>query len=379
MDDVQVEEKLKGINLLSVFSMVLNVMVGAGVFGMPLAYEGAGLVLTVITALYLLEGIARVSTYLKRLKILGGDVDCNVEIYETYGYTSIASAIGGKAFKITINVLIVINLLTVLWAFVGTSVGTLSSVYWSFYDDYDRCDVVGHFHKGWECQVTYYGTMAVFAIVAVPLSYIKLGSQSIVHILLMIYAIACFTLLIGTCILEIIENGLSYEVKYFEIKGFGTVFSHSALALVCNLSVPDIIRPARNKKKVQYPIIVAVSVATMFYGCVGSVGSITFGDEIKSPVTLNWGNYTGIDGGWGSGETLWFAYIVRYFIMFFPIVNVLSSFPIVAASTSSNVESMFSPKIKMNHERIIHYSSLTFCIIVPFLFGKYIIIIGINL
>ncbi|KAL7712675.1 Amino acid transporter [Entamoeba marina] len=143
MDDVHVVEKVKGISLLSVFSMVLNVMIGAGVFGMPLAYEGAGLVLSlvvlaafyilaVVTALYLLEGIARVSTYFKRMKLLGGDADCNVEIYETYGYTCVASAVGGKAFKITINVLFIIDLLTVLWAFVGTSVGTLSSIYWSF-------------------------------------------------------------------------------------------------------------------------------------------------------------------------------------------------------------------------------------------------------
>ncbi|KAL7712676.1 Amino acid transporter transmembrane domain-containing protein [Entamoeba marina] len=201
--------------------------------------------------------------------------------------------------------------------------------------------------------------MAVFAIIAIPLSYMKLGSQSIIHVILMSYAIICFTLLIGTCIFEIIENGLSYE----DLELF---FSHSALALVSNISVPDIIRPARNKNKVQYPIIVAVSVATMFYGCVGSVCSITFGEEIKSPITLNWGNYTGIDGGWGSGETLWFAYIIRYFIMFFPIANVLSSFPIVVVSTSSNIESMFSPEIKLKYGRIIHYSSITFCIIIPF-------------
>ncbi|KAL7717058.1 Amino acid transporter transmembrane domain-containing protein [Entamoeba marina] len=376
-DSLELGSPQKTIGLFSVFSMTLNVMIGTGVFGMPLAYEGAGILLSllvllfffglaIITLLYLLEGLSRVSTYLKNTFLLNNSIDCGIEIYESCGYTSIASTIGGNGFKLTINVLVLINLLTGLWAFVGTSVGTLSTIYWSFYDDYDKCDVVGHFEKGWECQVTYYGAIMAFGLIAIPLCFLKLGTQSIVHIILTTYASICFVLILLTCIIELSMNGVQYDIKSIDLNGFGTVFLHSAFALILNLNVPDIVQPTKNKKKIHIPFILAISLATLFYGSVGIICSITFGPNVNSPVTLNWGNYTGINGGWGDGNTLWFAYIIRYLVLFFPLVNILSSYPILVITAADNIKSLFTTEFKRKYHTYIHYISVAFCTVIPF-------------
>ena len=374
----------KGISLFSVFTLTVNIMIGTGVFGMPLAYYKAGLLLSIgllllfnfltsINAVYLLEAIARVGTYLKRTDLLNGYKHSKVEIYESYGYTSIASYTLGKVFKIVINVMMVVNCYGVLWSFVGTAVNSFSSIFWSFFGDSEACPVIGHFSLGWECQLTYYASVVVFGCIVIPLSFMKLSSQTFIQMAMMGYCVVTFTLMIATCLINIIFGEEIEEVSWFSFSGFGSVFSHTAFALVCHINVPDIISSAEKKNKTHIPIISALLTVSGFYGLVGCVCAICFGSQTKTPVTLNWGNYTGRGAGWGEGSVEWYGYIVKYVIMIFPIVNLVSSFPIMSQTVSGNIASMF-PREMLENEgsktgKLIKYGCLIVSIAGPFALG----------
>ncbi|ELP87537.1 hypothetical protein EIN_098640 [Entamoeba invadens IP1] len=373
---------LKGISLISVFSLTLNVMIGTGVFGMPLAYREAGLilslglllvfyVLTSFSAVYILESISRVGTYLKRNdKDSVGVRHTKVDVYDSYGYTSLASHTSGKVFKAIINVMMVVNCYGVLWSFVGTSVNSIGTMFWSIYEEPLHCPVQNHFSLDWQCQLTYYGSEALFALLVVPLSFMKLASQTVVQFLMMSYCVLVFCLMVVTCVVSLIMVGPLSPVALFEFSGFGTVFSHTAFALVCHISIPDIIAPAEKKGKTHIPIITSIFVASLFYGLIGAVCASTFGGTVTTPVTLNWGSYTGIGSGWDKGSTQWYAYIIRYLILAFPLVNLTSSFPIVAQTVAGNICSMFTKEfLETKKGKVVRYVALITSIIVPFILG----------
>ncbi|EMD46612.1 amino acid transporter, putative [Entamoeba histolytica KU27] len=373
---------LKGISLLSVFSLTMNIMIGTGVFGMPLAYFEAGLVLSLVllfifylltscTALYVLEAISRVGTYIKRNDLLTGYKHSKVDVYEAYGYTSLASHTAGKWFKTVINILMIVNCYGILWSFVGTSVSSIGTIWWSFQNEPEHCPVKGHFSLEWECQATYYRSILFYALLVVPLSFLKLSSQTFVQFLMMLYCVIVFALMLITCFVRLGFDGPISEIKIFDFSGFGTVFSHTAFALVCHISIPDIIAPAEKKNKTHIPIITSLFIASLFYGLIGAVCSVTFGETVQTPVTLNWGSYTGIRSGWTEGKTQWYAYIIRYLIVFFPLVNLTSSFPIVAQTVTGNICSMFSEEVMTGKKKyLIRYSALFISILIPFVLGS---------
>ena len=56
-----------------------------------------------------------------------------------------------------------------------------------------------------------------------------------------------------------------------------------------------------------------------FYWLVGALSAYFFNENTLPLVVLNWGNYTGIDGGWGNGVPSLTARVVKGIIMLFPV------------------------------------------------------------
>ena len=55
-------------------------------------------------------------------------------------------------------------------------------------------------------------------------------------------------------------------------------------------------------------------------------------------VHLNWAGFTGRDGGWGVGDSYWWAKVLRLIIIAFPCLDLPNVFPIVAFSLAGNIE-----------------------------------------
>jgi len=81
-------------------------------------------------------------------------------------------------------------------------------------------------------------------------------------------------------------------------------------------------------------------IATTFYLFVGWICALLFGPQTLALVTLNWEHYTGYGGGWGDSPTgypTFLAQLIKLAIIFFPVMNVLSSYPLVAVTLGDNL------------------------------------------
>jgi hypothetical protein len=74
-------------------------------------------------------------------------------------------------------------------------------------------------------------------------------------------------------------------------------------------------------------------------------------------VTLNWSSYSGIDGGWGVADAasglhtpIW-AVGVRLFIMLFPVINILSVYPLVCVTLGDNMAMLIPPSSSWRYDR----------------------------
>jgi len=123
--------------------------------------------------------------------------------------------------------------------------------------------------------------------------------------------------------------------------GFATIFTTASVALNFHFSAPEIICPMKSKTHVFAVTSSALGVAFGFYFAVGVMTSMYFGPHTLPLATLNWQNYTGMEGGWGGNLEArpWYALFVQLWVMLFPVFDMLSVFPLVAITLAENIHS----------------------------------------
>ena len=104
-----------------------------------------------------------------------------------------------------------------------------------------------------------------------------------------------------------------------------------------------------------------------FYFILGVICSWTFGGEVVSPVTNKWATYTGLKGGWGEGETTWYGYVIQYFILLFPVINLCNTYPLVATTFSSNLYTCFTYNYREKHPKAAKVFSILLAYFPPLL------------
>ncbi|KAL7712888.1 Amino acid transporter transmembrane domain-containing protein [Entamoeba marina] len=383
--DILVQSNPKTIHTFSLFPLIVNATVGTGIFGLPYAYYEAGVypslailliffVVNIFTSVYVLEAISRVNV-IEKLENASGDdsidnsIDC--EIVNTYGYTELGNWLGGKFLKYFSNICLVGNCYGSLWGYVATCVTTISSIVWIIIGNEEKCADENHFQQPVECQLTYYGAICLYGLVVIPLSFLDVGRQAFIQLIMTIIRFGSFSLMLVTCFIQLGVNGpLSSERNVFSFQwdGFGTVFTHTAFAFVVQHNIPNLIAPVRgNKKRIHLPISIGLAVSSVFYILIGIVCCYTFNDSVQTPVTLNWSTYTGRNGGWGEGSVLWYAVIIKYIILIFPVINLTSSFPILSSTLSHNLEPLFPNKFRKRRPTLTKYLSKALAIFPPFL------------
>ncbi|KAJ4459801.1 putative Transmembrane protein [Paratrimastix pyriformis] len=272
---------------ISTFSVVVNCIIGTGVFALPYATFSAGVPLTLITfsicslfilvaAVWVLEILARTEGYVKGTSRGRMDRAANEITFKKYDFTSLSEVFAKLAGKISTQIVMTVYCLGCLWAYVAVFASTLSMVIFKFFvKDGTQCDV--------------------------------------------------------------------YAPGGLVLCGFATLFTSSAVALNVHYNLPDAIQPMRQKRYARGVTLSAMLLSLVFFVAIGITCALTFGSNTKGLVTLNWESYTGLDGGWGKGEPQWWATVLQLVIVLFPMFNMLSIFPLIATTVGSNVE-QFLPK-----------------------------------
>ncbi|ELP87123.1 hypothetical protein EIN_496680 [Entamoeba invadens IP1] len=378
--------KVHTMSPIQTFGILINYIVGTGVFGLPFAFEGAGValsagttlffyVMSIITALWVLENMARSSgvmeTYRESRNAQRPD---NAIHYEVYNYTRMSAIFFGKGGKIATIIIMALFCYGALWAYGSVFSSSVTLIMWKYpLKKFGECSTT---MSEWElfgtCHLTYLGGIALFGLIVIPLSLMGVAEQAILQNVLTFWRFFCFSLMALTCLVHIFVNtahgtfdivpqGMSLTQFFINIGGFGTLFSSCSVALACHQNLPDVVTPTKPKTYLRTVVISGITTATILYVIIGFSCSFTFGTNTKTPVTHNWLNYSGCGGGFGvcsdGSEAKWYGIVVQWIVLLSPPINLTSEYPLVCVTLASNLLQMIPKKWKVKHPKVWLYSA----------------------
>ena len=187
-----------------------------------------------------------------------------------------------------------------------------------------------------------------FASLAVPLSCLNLNEQ----ILLQLFLSACRFFLIGCMITTAAQATFDVDKTYFttqqgprgaelfRIEGFYCVFPIIVYSSLFHNGIPVLSEPIEDKRKVGSMFRWTLMVCCAIFWLLGFLIANLFGEEVKQSANLHWNKYVGDTGhlgryGW-EGSALW-SQAISIFVVVFPALNCISSFPLNAIVLGNNM------------------------------------------
>eukprot|EP01105_Mastigella_eilhardi_P026505 TRINITY_DN771_c0_g1_i12.p1 TRINITY_DN771_c0_g1~~TRINITY_DN771_c0_g1_i12.p1 ORF type:complete len:608 (-),score=145.34 TRINITY_DN771_c0_g1_i12:1269-3092(-) len=407
-------------------AVILNCIIGTGVFGLPYAFYQAGEAMsfvvvtimffsTLLSCYWVLEIMARAHGLEKAEANKsfgdGSGVRPNNSLeFEKYDYTRCCTIFGGTPGKIISEVVMILYCYGGLWASVSVFASSLASLTFELAQQ-GTCDIY-HDPSAW-CDADYYISALFYGVVVVTLSCMEVSSQIRIQMALTAYRFMGFALIILTVIIALavggplpplasssglisssssssssstssllnttsssgdsggggladLEWGGLWGVK---LGGFTILVTSAAYSYTVHYNMPDALTPVRNKTHLRQIMLVGVLVSMFFFQIVGILCSAYFGSRVDPLVILNWEAYTGRDGGFGTGSRLWFAWIVYAVIMLYPICNLISVYPLVAISLASNVEHVLPARFSRERPKLARLCARLLAAVPPIILG----------
>jgi hypothetical protein len=224
--------------------------------------------------------------------------------------------------------------------------------------DLATCDVYkdGDFPK--DCEHAYMIYTALFALIAVPLACLEPTEQVFVQVFLTGYRFVALFTMIASCAAGIATGpytppGIAAsaaaiahkaphwgsDVHTFRWAGATSAVSACTFAQLTHHSAGVLVSPLAQKRRSRSMFGLALATTGFFYCTLGLMCSAYFGELTSPVVTLNWVGYRGFgtdsgDGAGGHVATPWWAYFVRWVVMLFPVLDLISAFPLTAITAS---------------------------------------------
>merc|ERR1712227_932379 len=109
-------------------------------------------------------------------------------------------------------------------------------------------------------------------------------------------------------------------------------------AQMMNSGIPVIAEAAQDKKTVNSVVWMAMSITCAFYIMICLPTTIYFGSDVDDSCNLNWANFNGgYNDRASDAELPWWVNGIRYFIVLFPSLDVLSVYPLNNIMLSNNL------------------------------------------
>ncbi|RHY07140.1 hypothetical protein DYB28_007033 [Aphanomyces astaci] len=343
------------------YSYTLNTILGVGCLTIPYAVYHAGLVLglstvvgmsflSYVTVLWTCEALER---HRRRLHLLPPTSDDDLEVV-TLCRVYLGS-IGANLYHVALysyGYAVLVAFAQVFIAALSTQFPALSS------------SLVALF----------------YSLVVVPLSCMDLTEQIVVQLFLTSVRFAAITLMTGSLLFppttSASSDTFSYDVALplVNFDGLGLLVSTVVFAQFCHMCVPSLIAPLKKEATVAAPSIflAAMTTTTCIYVVLAVLCAISFGPQTLSSVNLNWSSFPSM------------PLVVRTFLVLFPAIDTLSSFPLIAINVGNSIEDATSlPKLASRLAAAVPpillgyaVNDLSTVVHVSGVFGVYLVLIG---
>lgn len=201
-----------------------------------------------------------------------------------------------------------------------------------------------------------------FIAILGPLTYAKLQKTKIIQIGTIILRWMAFLSMIGITIKIFVKNEAKGKPRAMDILNVPKLFGICVYSFMCHHSVPSIITPIRNKKRVFTAISIDYILVLSFYVIIALTAIFAFGD-IQQVYTLNFQ----VDKCSNMNNNTNPASISGFdiFLPTFPIFTLFSSYTILALTLINNMKVLVGFTDDMRYGHIIKYSMPLIAIIPP--------------
>ncbi|KAL7716922.1 Amino acid transporter transmembrane domain-containing protein [Entamoeba marina] len=271
---------------------------------------------------------------------------------EIYDFTLIGSVWHSRQGKRLTTVLIVLLNYCYLWGYVATGSNTLMALYWMAIGEPTTCETK---HWSSSCQISYYIALICFMSVTIPLSFVNLANQGGLQVFMAFYRVIMFSVLIITCLIQLMHGPVQLGnhkidtawLNEWKFGGFGILFTHVSVAFSSQPSLPDALQPIADRKSLGKDFCILIHLT------VGILCASVFTASVVNPVTLTYQYYTGRNGGFGEGTPTIIGSVIRYAVLFFPVINIFNEYPLVTYTLATNLSSAFPKSFGGKWKRII--------------------------
>ncbi|CEG37354.1 amino acid [Plasmopara halstedii] len=330
-------------------AMALNYVIGTGCFGLPYAFMEGGIFLaftlmivgvlgSMITMNYTLESLARAEGV---CAATNGVAPKHQITYRKFEFATIAEMFVGNMGKVAVQLVMGLYCIGSLWSYASVFSSSTASIFFNYVLN-ESCDVYG-VDPSAGCLNGYYVFMAIFSVLVLSMVLMDISDQALVQKFLSVYRVVAFALMLVTMTVKVTSDGSDVVASRYTLIGpvnwrnFGKAFGPTLLALNCQYNMPDALQPLNPKSSVRFVAFAALLLAGTCYLLVGLLGALSF-DTINPLATLMWSSYTGCGNGWEECEYFNpLGLIVQLVILLFPVINVVSAYPMVGVTVGDNM------------------------------------------
>lgn len=183
--------------------------------------------------------------------------------------------------------------------------------------------------------------VGLYACIVVPMSCLELHEQKMIQIILTISRLVMMFLMIITPLLAAAspsapQFGDPHSASFFPAEdvplmhwsGIHNTLPVMVFAAIFHFSIPSLAEQMTHgecKRQIHKVFVWAFVLVGTLYSCIGMVDAWYFGSHIAQSANVHWAEYQ------SSGTiTSWVAMAVSFFVVMFPAINVISTFPLHA-------------------------------------------------
>eukprot|EP01088_Endostelium_zonatum_P022051 TRINITY_DN911_c1_g2_i2.p1 TRINITY_DN911_c1_g2~~TRINITY_DN911_c1_g2_i2.p1 ORF type:complete len:545 (+),score=82.65 TRINITY_DN911_c1_g2_i2:88-1635(+) len=199
----------------------------------------------------------------------------------------------------------------------------------------------------WDCEWTYLIFIGLYAIIVLPLACMSLVDQQWIQIILCALRWVGLFVMYTTVLLSMFYHSYDEDPKisgppYLADKvlarpsGFGIIFTTAVFSQLIQHSTPGLVQPIKNKNHLARVFAGGLAATCTLYIILGVLCATYFGSHTHQVASLNWVNYKGLKFS-PAGSTFWLAKGVSVFVVLFPVITVVSAFPLMAITLGNNI------------------------------------------
>lgn len=358
------------------FLFTFNYILGSGLLSVPYAFVSVGwlmgiltlafvTVISLICAQYVIETMARAEGYLAAEELmietktseaadnaLRVNTINQVTASRKFELNELVRRFAGRWGEYAYVAVITMYFIGCLWSYSAVFASSMAQIL-KVPGIGDTCNVYTDEGK---CENLYKFYVGIFALLVVPLSCLELTEQKIIQVTLALFKVVALLIMIGTTI------GGMYTMPYdrstltpppyivnfpaLRTEGLGAFLPIAVYMQLIHHSIPAISKPMvpKSSLRIVYPLAMIGTFAT--YVILSMILGLYFGASIEKVCTLTWHTYNG-----GFDTAPWWLVAMKYIVLVFPPVDVLSAFPLNAITLGNTIFTVSITSARLRAQR----------------------------